>query len=119
MASHHKDLAVWQKAHKLTLEIYKATTSFPKEERYGIASQLRRAAFGIATNLAEGGARRSRREYVQFASVARGSASEVAYLLLVSRDLGYLNAEKFNELAEGYDHVSRMLTNLIRALSNH
>ena len=118
MAMHHKDLAVWQKAHKLTLEIYSATRSFPREETYGMVSQLRRAALAVPTNLAEGGARRSRKEYAQFSWIARGSASEVAYLLLVSRDLGSLERQKFQELSDGYDHVSRMLTRLVKALSH-
>ncbi len=117
MVLHHKDLAVWQKAHKLTLEIYSVTRAFPREETYGLTSQLRRAALSVATNLAEGGARRSRKEFAQFTSMARGSASEVAYLLLVAKDLGYLTDEQFAVLSDGYDHVSRMLTKLMKALS--
>ena len=116
MVIDHRGLAVWQKAHKLTLEIYSVTKGFPKEETYGLTVQLRRAALAVATNLAEGGARRSRREYAQFAAIARGSASEVGYLLLVSKDLGYLDSQEFSELNDGYDHVSRMLTNLMKAL---
>ena len=119
MAMHHKELAVWQKAHMLTLEIYSTTKNFPREETYGITSQLRRAAISIASNLAEGGARRSRKEFAQFVSLARGSASEIAYLLLVARELGYLNEERYAILSDGYDHVSRMLTRLLKALINN
>jgi len=118
VALHHKELIVWQKAHKLTLEVYLATKSFPKEETYGITSQLRRAALSVAANIAEGGARRSRKEFAQFVSLARGSASEVAYLLLVAKDLGYLSNERYLHLSDGYDHVSRMLTRLLKALSH-
>lgn len=113
----HRGLAVWQMAHRLTLEIYAATKEFPKEEKYGLASQLRRAALAVATNLAEGGARRSRREYAQFTAISRGSASEVGYLLLVSKDLGYLNQDRFSQLSDGYDHVSRMLTKMLKSLT--
>lgn len=116
MTLHHKDLEVWKKAHRLTLEIYSVTKNFPKEETYGIVTQLRRAALAVPTNIAEGGARRTRKEYAQFCSIARGSASEVAYLLLVSRDLGYLNQEAFAQLSDGYDHIARMLTRLVKAL---
>ncbi len=117
MVTDHRELAVWQKAHRLTLEIYTATKQFPKEEKYGLTAQLRRAALGIAVNLAEGGARRSRREYAQFVAIARGSASEEGYLLLVSRDLGYLSQDEFEKLGDGYDHVSRMLTKMLKSLT--
>src|SRR5437867_11172830 len=90
VALHHKELIVWQKAHQLTLAVYSATKGFPKEETYGITSQLRRAALSVAANLAEGGARRSRKDFAQFVSLGRGSASEVGYLLVVATDRGYV-----------------------------
>ena len=116
MVVDHRGLTVWQEAHRLTLEIYSVTKSFPREETYGLTAQLRRAALAVATNLSEGGARRSRREYAQYVSIARGSASEVGYLLLVSRDLGYIDQAKFAELSDGYDHVMRMLTRMMKSL---
>lgn len=116
MASHHEQLVVWQKAHRLTLDIYAVTRGFPREETYGLVVQLRRAAVAVATNIAEGAARRHRREYMQYVSIARGSASEVSYLLLVAKDLEYIDPRRFAELTEGYNHVSRMLTKMIRAL---
>jgi four helix bundle protein len=114
---HHEDLAVWRTAHQHTIEIYTATKAFPREELYGLVAQLRRASAGIPTNLAEGAARRSRREFAQFVAIARGSASEMGYLLLLSRDLGYIGIEQHQQLSERLNHISRMLTNLMRGLA--
>ena len=116
MAAHHEDLKVWQKAHKLSLEIYRLTGSFPREETYGLIAQIRRAAAAVATNIAEGAARQSRREFAQFVSIARGSASEVCDLLLLSKNLGYGDATKYAKVLDDYDHISRMLTKLLRSL---
>lgn len=82
-----RSLQVWEKAHRLALEIYKATQDFPREESYGLTSQLRRAAASIPTNIAEGCGRGSDRELAQFIQIAVGSASEVEYLLELSHDL--------------------------------
>ncbi|HEV8353221.1 MAG TPA: four helix bundle protein [bacterium] len=112
----HRDLAVWKKAHRLTLRVYAVTKHFPAEERYGLIVQLRRAALSIATNLAEGAARTSRREFMQFTAIARGSASEVAHLLLVSHDLGFLPHEDFHALEDECNHIARMLTSMLRSL---
>ncbi len=116
MSTHHENLRVWKKAHELCLEIYALTRKFPRDEAYGLVAQIRRAAAAVATNIAEGGARQSRREFAQFVSIARGSASEVIDLLLLSRNLGYLDAQAHADLRDHYDHISRMLTNLFRAL---
>lgn len=118
MVAHHEGLTVWQKAHKLTLEIYRVTGNFPREETYRLVDQLRRAAIAVPNNLSEGGARQSRRGFAQFVSIARGSASEICYLLLVSSDLGYLDAKEYLRLRDDYDHVSRMLTKMLRSLRN-
>ena len=81
-----QDLEVWRKAHKLVLEIYKLTNMFPRGEQFGIVSQLRRAAYSIPANLAEGYGRRSTKEFLQFVAIANGSAEELRYFLILSRD---------------------------------
>ena len=116
MITDHRDLDVWKRSHELALDVYKATRNFPRVEIYGLSAQLRRAAVAIPANLAEGGARQSRREFLQFCYIARGSASEVAYLLLVARDLGILVPQLYEKLKEEYERVSKMLTMLIKTL---
>ena len=108
-----RKLDVWAKAHALTLAIYRVTAGFPTEERYGLTSQLRRACVSIPTNIAEGCGRNSDAELARFAEIAMGSSSEVEYLLLLSRDLNYLNSDTFERLADGVIEVKRMLAGLI------
>ena len=116
MVTDHRDLEVWKRGHQFTLDIYRATRGFPKDELYGLTTQLRRAAISIPANLAEGGARQSRREFLQFCYIARGSASEIAYLLLVASDLGMLSSNVFAGLREECERISKMLTTLIKSL---
>lgn len=106
------DLKVWQEAHKLVLEIYKRTESFPKHELYGLTSQLRRAAASIPANIAEGTKRRTSIEYARFLNMAEGSVAEVEYFIILARDLGYIDAKAISALAEPLDHIARMLNNL-------
>ena len=91
----YRDLQVWIKAHKLTLDLYRVSQAFPREEIYGVTSQLRRAAVSIGANLAEGCGRRTSTELAKFVRIATGSASELDYHLLLSRDLGFINNEDF------------------------
>jgi len=107
-----RELKVWQKAHGLTLGIYRVTRTFPREELYGIMSQLRRAAASVPANLAEGRCRRTDRDFGRFASIALGSASEVEYYLLLSRDLELLEEGAYYELADQVEEVKRMLSAL-------
>jgi four helix bundle protein len=93
-----KNLVVWAKAHQFTLAVYQHTRTFPKEEMYGLTSQLRRSSASIGANIAEGCGRRSDAEMKRFLQIARGSANEVEYHLLLARDLQYLAAEEFNDL---------------------
>ena len=116
MVTDHRDLEVWKRGHQFTLDIYRATRGFPKDELYGLTTQLRRAAISIPANLAEGGARQSRREFLQFCYIARGSASEIAYLLLVASNLGMLSSNVFARLREECERISKMLTTLIKSL---
>jgi four helix bundle protein len=109
---------VWEKAHKITLDVYIATQAFPKEERFGLTSQLRRASASIAANLAEGCGRRSDREMSRFIQIAMGSGAELSYHLLLSKDLGYLRDADFGRLTSALDEIMRMLSSLSGRLKN-
>ena len=111
-----KDLSVYQKGYQLALRIYKTTRRFPKDERYGLTAQLRRAAVSIPSNIAEGHRRRSRNEYLQFLYIAYGSCGEVETQLDLSRDLGLIAGSDCMELDSLQAEVSKMLRSLIQAL---
>jgi four helix bundle protein len=111
-----KDLRVWEKAPELTLSVYKKTHGFPKEEIYGLTSQLRRATISIGANIAEGCGRRSDPEMRRFLQIARGSANEVEYHLLLAKDLLFLPVEDFTELENMVLEIQRMAS-LVQRLS--
>jgi four helix bundle protein len=111
----YKELAVWQKAHSMTVGVYSASRGFPREELYGLTSQLRRSAASIGANIAEGSGRRSNKEICRFLQIARGSASEAEYHMLLARDLKFLSEENFHRLSRQPDEVQRMLTALIQS----
>ena len=106
------DLKVWQRGHSLVLAVYRMTVGFPQNERYGLTSQLRRAALSVPTNIAEGSKRLTGQEYCRFLNIAEASLAETEYLLMVSRDLGYITpimaTKSFAEISE----LSRMLHGL-------
>lgn len=104
-----RDLKVWEKAHELTLVIYRTTAKFPAEERYGLITQLRRAASSIPSNIVEGHARTSRKDFSHFLTIAKGSLEETKYFLLLSKDLGYLSENVFNDLDLMCAEIGRML----------
>jgi len=108
-----KKLHVWKKAHQLTLMTYKITKSFPKEELYGLTSQLRRSCSSIAANIAEGCCRKGKAEFSQFLYIAMGSASEVEYHFMLSHDLNYLEEAHYKQVANNISEVKRMLSSLI------
>lgn len=112
----YKDLIAYQKGYELSLSIYKATEDFPKEEIYGLISQIRRCAVSIPCNIAEGYRRNSIKEYVQFLHIAQGSCSELETLLSLSKDLEMIPIKDFEKLYALQDDVSRLLRNLIIAL---
>lgn len=112
----YKQLEVWQLAHVLTLSVYRVTRGFPKDELYGLGSQLRRAAASVESNIAEGCGRRGDPENRRFLRYARGSVTEVECQLLLARDLGYLDRETWGKLDDEAQRVSRMLIGLMRAL---
>jgi four helix bundle protein len=111
----HK-LKVWEKAHQLTLAIYKGTIRFPKSELYGLTTQMRRAAVSIAANIAEGCGRGSDPEFRHYLRIALGSATELEYHLLLARDLELLSAADYEQLWRFLSEVRAMLTSLIRKL---
>ena len=111
-----QELEAWQQAHELTLAIYKATATFPKEERFGIISQLRRAASSIGANIAEGFGRRSTKDFIRYLEIASGSLEEVRNFLLLSRDLKYLNLVGFSRLNDSCDTAGRLLGGLMQSL---
>jgi four helix bundle protein len=111
-----RDLKVWEKAHELTLQIYKSTKGFPQKEIYGLTSQLRRSAVSIPANIAEGCGRGGEIELGRFLQIAMGSASEVEYHLLLARDLGYLSEEAYGQLAEDVTEVKKMLATFIKKI---
>ena len=89
----HHDLLVWRESMDLVTDIYRVTSSYPREEIYGLTSQMRRAAVSVPSNIAEGAARTSNKEFLQFLSIARGSLSELETQIMISRNLGYLSEE--------------------------
>jgi four helix bundle protein len=111
-----RDLEVWQVAHELTLSVYRATVTFPKQEMFGLTSQLRRSAASIPANIAEGGARRSTKDYLRHLAIANGSLAESKYFLLLARDLSYVNGETYSELEKLTNRIGAMIVSLERAL---
>ena len=111
-----RKIQVWQKAHKFTLKIYKITTTFPQDERFGLVSQIRRATASIPTNIAEGAGRETQKEFARFIHIATGSASEVEYLLLLSHELGYIPKEEYPLLDQNIVEIKRMLYAFGKAL---
>ena len=105
-AKKFEDLFVWQKAHQFVLAVYRLTSSFPKDEIYGLTSQFRRAAVSIAANIAEGFPKRGRLDKLRFLNIAQGSVEECRYYLILSRDLGYGKVDSLQMLLE---EVSKVL----------
>lgn len=111
-----RELKVWEKAHFLTLKVYKATTAFPKDELYGLTSQVRRSSASIPANIAEGCGRGGDVEFARFLQIAMGSASELEYQLLLAHDLKFLKTPDYEQLASEVTEVKRMLTSFMQKL---
>jgi four helix bundle protein len=107
---------VFKKSHKLMLKVYKITDEFPENEKFGLVPQMRRAGVSIPCNLIEGSHRLNRAEYRHFVGIAKGSAGELKYQLLLAKDLGYLSEKDCLALREGVDEISRMLSGLVKSL---
>lgn len=112
------DLNAWKSAHELTLNIYKLTLNFPKEERWGLISQIRRAAVSIVGNIAEGFERFYFKDKIRFYYQARASAGEVQTYLILARDLGFINEDCFNATFGKTDEARQLINGLIRAIQN-
>jgi four helix bundle protein len=106
------ELKVWQRSHNFVLEVYRLTARFPNEERYGLVTQLRRAAASVPTNIAEGSKRQGSQDYARFLNISEGSLAETEYLLMLSRDLGYLPRESTEPLLSELTEIARMLNRL-------
>ena len=107
-------LLVWQRAHSLVLKIYEVTNSFPKEEIWGLTSQIRRSAVSVPSNIVEGKARGSRKDFKRFLLIARGSLEEVKYQSLLAKELKYMNDEQYEEITVMIEDVGRLLGGMIR-----
>jgi len=114
-----KTLQVWHKSHAIVLRVYKVTASFPKEELYGLTSQIRRAAVSIPANLAEGCGRDTQAEYARFVHIASGFAVELEYHLLLAHDLGFIDQTTYTELDASVNEVKKMLTGFAKTLQSN
>ncbi len=112
---HFQELQVWQKAHQLTLEVYKLTKIFPEEERFGLVNQIRRSAASVCANLAEG-YKKSTKEFLRFIDIADGSLEETKYHLILGKDLDYCGQAEFERVYNLACEVGKMLNGLSRSL---
>lgn len=110
------ELEVWKRAHAMVLDVYRITNVFPRSELFGVVSQLRRAAYSIPANIAEGYGRKSTKELLQCLAIANGSLEEVRYFLLLSRDLRYLPPLEFDKLGKDLKAIAEMIEGLARSL---
>jgi four helix bundle protein len=114
-----RKLKVWEKAHNLTLSVYQLTAEFPKEEMYGLTSQIRRSCASIPTNIAEGCGRDGDAEFGRFVQIVMGSASETEYHLLLALDLGYIEEGTYQKINDDLVEIKQMLSGLIKTLKAH
>jgi four helix bundle protein len=114
-----RKLAVWSKGHELTLKLYAATASFPRDEVYGLTSQIRRAASSVPANIAEGCGRGSNADLARFLQIALGSASELDYHLQLAHDLAYFKGSDYDAITSDVSEIKRMLTGFLRRLRKH
>lgn len=118
MGSSFEYLKVWQKSSDFIIEIYDILLQYPDYERYAMVSQIRRATNSVCANIAEGTGRRTKKDFINFLYVARGSLEEVRSFLLISERLGYINKEELNKLKVNSETISKMLNGLIKSLYN-
>ncbi|NLL15311.1 MAG: four helix bundle protein [Fibrobacter sp.] len=115
----YRELTVWQKSIDLTVKVYKLTRFFPAEEKFGIISQMRRAASSIPANIAEGQARNTKGEFLQFLGIARGSVAELETFVTLSEKLEFLNQKDSEILFHDLEEINKMLHGLTKSLSTH
>lgn len=113
----HKDLDVWKKSIHLVTTLYTTTSTFPKEEQFGLTSQIRRAAISIPSNIAEGAARRSKKEFSQFLYIALGSQQELDTQLIIANNLNYINNEIYDSISTELTIIGKMIAGLIKSFN--
>jgi four helix bundle protein len=113
----YKDLKVWQKADELALEIYKITKAFPKDEIYGLTSQIRRAVISVPTNIVEGYARKGDKELARFVNISIGSLAETEYLIDFSKRLGYISEKEYERIERLRSEVGKLLWNFYKKIA--
>lgn len=111
-----KDLKIWQVAIRLVKKVYEVSSKFPKEEMYGLTSQIRRSAISIPSNVAEGFRRQHNNEFKQFLYISLGSCAELETQTIIAQELGYVSANQVKELLEDLDHICRMTSKLVKKL---
>lgn len=116
MLKNYKELKVWQKAYKLCLEVYRVSSGFPKDERFGLTSQIRKSAVSVPSNIAEGYGRKTKPDYIKFLYIAYGSICELETQIMLSGDLNYIDKAFFNETMKATNEVERMLKALMNSL---
>jgi four helix bundle protein len=114
MANKFESLPLFKEAHKLVLSIYKLTNSFPKDEKFGLVSQLRRASSSVVANVIEGNARSHKKEFINFLSIAKGSLEETKYFLLLAHDLDYISKNNYQNIHNQTEIVGKQLTGLLK-----
>ncbi|HPC35544.1 MAG TPA: four helix bundle protein [Candidatus Marinimicrobia bacterium] len=113
---HWKDLEVWQLSHQLVIDIYQLTASFPKEEKFSLCDQIKRAAVSIPANIVEGHSKNSVKEFIRFLFISRGSLEEIRYLILLSKDLNFISENEYLKFEQILKNLSVKLNNLIHSL---
>ncbi len=111
-----RQLQIWDRSHKLTLQIYRITRGFPTDERYGMVSQMRRSSSSVPTNIAEGCGRNTDADFARFLDHSMGSATELEYQLILSRDLGYISTDEYTETNGELTEIKRMLNAFLQKL---
>ncbi len=113
----YRKLSVWEKSHQVVLDVYKTVASFPKEEMFGLTSQMKRSAASIPTNIAEGCGRKSEKDFCRFLIISFGSANELEYQVILAADLEFIDAENANILLDQMEEIKKMLSGLISKLN--
>lgn len=116
MGRDYKKIVAWQRAHEVTLHVYRLTKGFPRDERFGITPQVRRSACGVAANIAEGSGRGTKKDYLNFLHIAMGSLKETEYFLLLARDLGYIERDEHELVVDKMTSAFAALAGLIVAV---
>ena len=112
----HKNLNAWQKSFEIVKELYSVTSNFPSEEKFGLVSQIRRAAVSVPVNIAEGAARKSKKEFIYFLHIALGSLTELDTLILLSEDLSFIKKEESEVIISKFDIIGKLIYGLVKSL---